>query len=111
MIVENAIQKWNNGKCQSSCKITIKYQSRKENHTRNTSLCTCMYDKTCETDKYLKDHSWMKSIIDNKTIYKMNYYVSHNFLAVTIFSLLLTIIATNSHFLQHRLKQKDILPH
>lgn len=53
----------------------------------------------------------MKSIIDNKTIYKMNYYVSHNFLAVTIFSLLLTIIATNSHFLQHRLKQKDILPH
>ena len=70
-----------------------------------------MYDRTCETGKYLKEHTCIKNIIDKKTIYKINYYISHTFLVVTIFSLFLIIITPNPHFIQHRLKQKDILPH
>ena len=104
----NSKQKWNKDKCQCFFKTIIKYHSRKENHIWNTRICVCVYNETCETDEYLKNHTCIKSIIHNKTIYKMDYYISHTFLVVTIFLLLLIIIVINPYYIQHKLKQNYI---
>lgn len=48
--------------------------------------------------------------IKKKTRHKINYYSFHTILLVTIYFLLLIIIAINRYCVKHPLKQKDILP-
>ena len=48
---------------------------------------------------------------DKKPTYKMDRYISHTFILVTIFLLKIVIISHLYYCIEHQSKQKDILPY
>ena len=122
----NWSQKWNNDKCNCECGKSMKHCVCKD-YIWNPSACTC------DIDEYWKNYAYTKSLINDSVItgdeiidmwdtvsthsiskeikYKMDYYVFHTTLLVTICLLLLIFIANNCYYIKHQSKQKNILPY
>ena len=97
----------------------------------NHSTCDCECDRHSAIDEYLKNCTDEKSIIDGlvticdeildtsetmsinsndkKGTYKMDYYIVHTFLFVTIVTILALIIVTIC--IKHLSKAKELLPY
>ena len=67
LIAENSIQSKNSTKISvnAAVKKLIKHHVCKENYAWKPSTCACECDKHCEIDKYLKNCTCVKSIIDD----------------------------------------------
>ena len=127
----NCNQKWNNKKCQYECK---KYRACKKDYNWNPSMCCCgnsRYLKSiADISVIVRDEiinftdsvsTNVTSIIstngtttmltnsdDKKGRCKINCYILHTVLLVTILLLIIAIICY--HYAKHRSKLKNILP-